>query len=87
MAGCVACIRRALVLGLVLIAGTAIEHAPFGSTLAPKINNNSCNPLDHVVHSNVQSMIIHYYDEYDVTLVTHSLNIIVAPAGIIFQHC
>ena len=31
-----------------------------GSTLASKINDNSCNPLDYI-HSNVQSMAIPNY--------------------------
>ena len=50
----------------------------FGSTLASKINYYSCNLFDYI-QSNVQSMTIPYYDEYDVS-------IIVIPGGIIYQH-
>ena len=44
-----------------------------GSTLASKINVNSCNPLDYI-QINVQSMAIPNYYENDVTLVINSLN-------------
>ena len=44
-----------------------------GSTLASKINDNSCNPLDYI-KSNVKSMAIPIYTENDVTLVINSLN-------------
>ena len=37
MAGCVEGIRRALVLGLVLIAGTAIEQAPSVGSLLKEL--------------------------------------------------
>ena len=40
MAGCVEGIRRALVLGLVLIAGTAIEYAPSVGPLIRIISTN-----------------------------------------------
>ena len=43
-----------------------------GSTLASKINVNSCNPLDYM-QSNVQSMTISNYYENDVTLAINSL--------------
>ena len=43
-----------------------------GSTLASKINDNSCNPLDYI-QSNVQSMAIPNYYENDVTLAINSL--------------
>ena len=43
-----------------------------GSTLASKINVNSCNPLDYI-HSNVQSMAIPNYYENDITLTINSL--------------
>ena len=43
-----------------------------GSTLASKINVNSCNPLD-TIQSNVQSMAIPNYYENDVTLAINSL--------------
>ena len=43
-----------------------------GSTLASKINVNSCNPLDYI-QSNVQSMAITNYYENDVTLTINSL--------------
>ena len=43
-----------------------------GSTLASKINDNSCNPLDYI-QSNVQSMAIPNYNENDVTLAINSL--------------
>ena len=43
------------------------------STLASKINDNSCNPLDYI-QSNVQSMAIPNYNENDVTLAINSLN-------------
>ena len=39
----------------------------YGSTLASKINDNSCNPLDYI-QSNVQTMAIPNYYENDVTL-------------------
>ena len=42
-------------------------------TLASKINDNSCNPLDYI-QSNVQSMAIPNYNEYDVTVVINSPN-------------
>ena len=41
-----------------------------GSTLASKINDNSCNPLDYIP-CNVQSMAIHNYYENDVTFAIH----------------
>ena len=43
-----------------------------GSTLASKINDNSCNPLDYI-QSNVQSMVIPNYYENNVTLAINSL--------------
>ena len=43
-----------------------------GSTLASKINVNSCNPLDYI-QSNVQSMAIPNYYENDVTFAINSL--------------
>ena len=43
-----------------------------GSTLASKINNNSCNPLDYI-QSNVQSIAIPNYNENDVTLVINTI--------------
>ena len=43
-----------------------------GSTFAPKINVNSCNPLDYI-QSNVQSMAIPNYYENNVTLAINSL--------------
>ena len=46
---------------------------PVCSTLASKINDNSCNLLDYI-QSNVQSMVIPNYNENDVTLVINSLN-------------
>ena len=53
------------------------------STLASKINDNSCNPLDYI-QSNVQSMAIPNYYANDVTLAINS--IIVVRVGIIYQH-
>ena len=44
-----------------------------GSTLASKINVNSCNPLDYI-QSNVHSMAIPNYYENHVTLAINSLN-------------
>ena len=45
-----------------------------GSTLASKINENSCNPLDYIyIQSNVQRMAIPNYNENDVTLAINSL--------------
>ena len=44
----------------------------FCSTLASKVNDNSCNPLDYI-QSNVQSMTIPNYYENDVTLAINSL--------------
>ena len=46
------------------------------STLASKINYNSCDPLDYI-QSNVQNITIPNYNENDVTLVR---------VGIIYQH-
>ena len=43
-----------------------------GSTLASKMNVNSCNPVEYI-QSNVQSMAIHNYYENDVTLAINSL--------------
>ena len=43
-----------------------------GSTLASKINGNSCNPLDYI-QRNVQSMAIPNYYENDVTLAINYL--------------
>ena len=43
-----------------------------GSSLASKINDNSCNLLDYI-QSNIQSMAIPNYYEYDVTLAINSL--------------
>ena len=51
-----------------------------GSTLASKINDNSCDPLDYI-----QSMAVPNYNENDVTLVI-ILSIIVVRVGIIYQH-
>ena len=48
------------------------DFVTVGSTLASKINDNSCNPLDYIL-SNVQSMIIRNYHENDVTLAINSL--------------
>ena len=44
-----------------------------GSTLASKINDNSCNPIGYI-QSNVQGMAIPNYNENYVTLVINSLN-------------
>ena len=44
-----------------------------GSTLASKINDNSCDPLDYI-QSNLQSMAIPNYNENDVPLAINSLN-------------
>ena len=44
-----------------------------GSTLASKINDNSCDPLDYI-YSNVQIMAIPNYNENDVTLAINYLN-------------
>ena len=55
-----------------------------GSTLASKINVNSCNPLDYI-QSNVQSMAIPNYYENDVTLAI-ILSKIVVRVEIIYQH-
>ena len=43
-----------------------------GSTLASKINDNSCSPLDYI-QSNVQGMVIPNYYENDLTLAINSL--------------
>ena len=42
------------------------------STLVSKINNNGCNP-PHYIQSNVKSIVILNYNEYDATLVINSL--------------
>ena len=44
-----------------------------GSTLASKIIDNRCDPLDYI-QSNVQCMAIPNYNENDVTLAINSLN-------------
>ena len=49
-----------------------IHFLSVGSTLASKINVNSCNPLNYI-QSNVQSMTIPNYYENDVTLAINSL--------------
>ena len=55
-----------------------------GSTLASKINDNSCNPLDYI-QSNVQSMAIPNF----MKMMSHLQSIlskIVVWVGIIYQH-
>ena len=50
-----------------------VRRVSVGSTLASKINDNSCNPRDYM-QSNVKSMAIPNSNENDATLVINSLN-------------